>query len=59
MSEIGVDPECYVLTRSFLVEKITKENQSGLQVEKDTKSLAEAIQIAIEDWFFANERGIN
>lgn len=55
---IGVDPACYILADHFLVEKVTVDAPTPVKVEADRKSLAEAIQTAVEDWFFCDERGI-
>lgn len=52
--KIGVDPDCVELARKFLADAIVAEAPSDKQVAADTQSLSEAIQVAIEDWFFAH-----
>lgn len=51
---IGVDPDCVELARKFLDASYTVEAPSEKQVAAELQSLSEAIQVAIEDWFFAH-----
>lgn len=51
---IGVDPDCVELARKFLAAAYTAEAPSEKRVAAELQSLSEAIQIAIEDWFFAH-----
>ena len=47
----GVDPDCVKLARKFLVDVadlVTDEKAAA-----DLASLSEAIQAAVEDWFFS------
>jgi hypothetical protein len=48
---ILVDPACYDLANHFLEGEEVQEAISDVQAEANRRSLAEAIQSAIEDWF--------
>ncbi len=50
--KIGVDPDCVELARKFLDAAYTAEAPSQKRVAAEMTSLSEAIQVAIEDWFF-------
>jgi hypothetical protein len=56
MKQIGVDPDCVELARAFLVDAHTEQRPSDKEIAADIKSLSEAIQTAIEDWFTGNSR---
>ncbi len=49
--KLSYDSECEKLARHFLTDKPDA-------TDADAADLAQDIQDAIEDWFFANERGI-
>ncbi len=51
--KIGVDPDCVELARKFLKAETPSESVSPAEMQ----SLSEAIQTAIEDWFFAHPDG--
>lgn len=46
MPKMGVDTACYDLARRYLTD-------AEIEQEQQLISLAEAIQQAIEDWFFS------
>jgi hypothetical protein len=55
--KIGIDSTCYDLARHFLTDRDfdCEQLRGDEQIAADLTSLSEAIQIAIEDWFAANE----
>jgi hypothetical protein len=55
MRKIGVDPDCVELARNFLAAAYTAEAPSEKRAAAELESLSEAIQTAIEDWFFARD----
>lgn len=52
---MGVDPDCYVLAACFLGESYKGCPPTKEQAEDDLRTLSEAIQTAIDDWFFSKE----
>ncbi len=54
MSKIGVDVDCVKLARLFIEDSIRVESRNPDNFAEDQQSLAEAIQAAIDDWFYAN-----
>lgn len=55
MAKIGVDPDCVELARKFLDAAYTAEAPTEKRVAAEMQSLSEAIQTAIEDWFFSHQ----
>lgn len=56
MREKLTDQECWLLAKHFLLTTIVPDHVvlSKERIERDTASLAQAIQEAVEDWFAAN-----
>jgi hypothetical protein len=49
----GVDPDCVELARKFLIDEQVRVPVSDEKAAADLRSLSEAIQAAVEDWFFS------
>lgn len=54
MFKIGVDPDCVELASKFLGAAYAVKSPSQKRAAAELLSLSEAIQTAIEDWFFSH-----
>jgi hypothetical protein len=53
MKTIGVDPDCIELAWHFINDEETRRPMNTDTAVAAVKSLSEAIQSAVEDWFAA------
>jgi hypothetical protein len=53
----GVDPDCYDLAAKFLGDAYKGMPPTKEEAAADLRTLSEAIQEAIDDWFYAKYDG--